>query len=257
MSIGPVKGVPIALKRIFSAAIRSTMYSLVVLGLLGSLVVFVLPVKAQSPELQQRLADLKQAMAQNKQKLGQYTWMEQVTIFLKGEQKKQESFLVRLGPDGKPQKTPVNEAASSGGGGGGRLKQRVVEKKKEEFKDYADRMKSLMERYVPPDKDLLQQAQEKGNIALAPGAGAPSQVQLVIHDYVKPNDSMTLVFDKDQKQLLSLQVASYLDDPKDAVNLTVKMSRLPDGVSHMDSTVLEGVSKQLKLAIQNSNYQQL
>lgn len=118
-------------------------------------------------------------------------------------------------------------------------------------------MKSLMERYVPPDKDLLQQAQEKGNIALAPGAGAPSQVQLVIHDYVKPNDSMTLVFDKDQKQLLSLQVASYLDDPKDAVNLTVKMSRLPDGVSHMDSTVLEGVSKQLKLAIQNSNYQQL
>ena len=257
MSIGPVKGVSIALKRSFSAAIPSTMCLLAVLGLLGSLVVFVSRVKAQSPELQQRLADLKQAMAQNKQKLGQYTWMEQVTIFLKGEQKKQESFLVRLGPDGKPQKTPVNEAAASGGGGGGRLKQRVVEKKKEEYRDYADRMKSLMERYVPPDKDLLQQAQEKGNIALAPGAGAPSQVQLVIHDYVKPNDSMTLVFDKDQKRLLSLQVASYLDDQKDAVNLTVMMSRLPDGVSHVDSTVLEGVSKQLKLAIQNSNYQHL
>ena len=68
---------------------------------------------------------------------------------------------------------------------------------------------------------------------------------------------MILIFDKEQKQLVSLQIASWLDDPKDAMNLTVKMSRLPDGVSHVDSMVLEGVSKQLKVAIQNSNYQHL
>ncbi len=68
---------------------------------------------------------------------------------------------------------------------------------------------------------------------------------------------MTLVFDKVQKQLLDIQVASYLDDPKDAVNLTVKMSRLPDGVSHLDSAVLDGVSKQVKVAIQNSSYKHL
>ena len=34
-------------------------------------------------------------MAQNKQALAQYTWAEQVTISLKGEQKKQEHFQVR------------------------------------------------------------------------------------------------------------------------------------------------------------------
>ena len=51
-------------------------------------VAFNLPVKAQNPELQQRLAEIKQAMAQNKQALAQYTWVEQVTISLKGEQKK-------------------------------------------------------------------------------------------------------------------------------------------------------------------------
>jgi hypothetical protein len=50
-------------------------------------VVFNLPVKAQNPELQQ-LAEVKPAMAQNKQALAQYTWVEQVTISLKGEQKK-------------------------------------------------------------------------------------------------------------------------------------------------------------------------
>jgi hypothetical protein len=219
--------------------------------------------RAQNPELQQRIADLKQSMAENKQKLATYTWVEQVTISLKGEQKKQEQFQVRLGPDGKPQKTPIGQQAAAAsapaasGGRGGRLKERVVEKKKEEYKQYADNMKSLMEQYVPPNKDLLQQAQQKGNISLAPVPGSSSQVQLVIHDYLKPKDSMTLMFDKDQKQLVGIQVASYLDDPQDAVSLSVKMARLPDGVSHVDSVVLDGVSKQINVAIQNSNYQHL
>ena len=216
------------------------------------------PVRAQNPELQQRVAELKQAMAQNKQQLAQYTYVEHVTISLKGEQKKQERFQVQTGPDGKPQKTPIDQpsaAAAEKSARGGRLKEHVVEKKKEEYKEYADSMKSLMERYVPPDKDLIQQAVQNHNISLTPGAG--SQVEIVFHNYVKPNDSMTLVFDKDQKQLLSMKVASYLDDPKDAVNLAVNWARLADGVSHVDSATLDGVSKQLNVAIQNSNYQRL
>ena len=117
-------------------------------------VTFIHPVKAQSRELQQRLAEIKQAMAQNKQALAQYTWVEQVIISLKGEQKKQEHFQVRLEPDGKPQKTSL-DAPARPQESGGRLKRHVVEKKKEE---YADQMKALAQQYIPPDKDLLQQA---------------------------------------------------------------------------------------------------
>jgi hypothetical protein len=133
----------------------------------------------------------------------------------------------------------------------------VVEKKKEEYKEYADQMKELAQQYVPPDRDLLQQAYEKGNIMLGPAAGVPSEIQLVIHNYLKPQDSMTLVFDRAQKALLSVQIASYMDDPKDAMNLTVQFSRLPDGTNHVSNLVIDGVSKQLNVAIQNSNYQHL
>jgi 23S rRNA pseudoU1915 N3-methylase RlmH len=228
------------------------------------------PLAAQAPAaanaaVQERVAALKQGMVKNKQQLAQYTWVETVTISLKGEQKKQERSQVRMGPDGKPQKTPLDQAAAaapqpaaapSGRRGGGRVKEHVVAKKKEEYKDYADNLKSLAQRYVPPDKDLLQKAQQAGNISAGPGT-ADTQVQLVIHDYVKPNDSMTIVLDKAQKQLVSMQVASYLDDAKDKMNLSVNFANLPDGTNHVDSTVLEGVSKQLKVAIQNSNYQKL
>ena len=215
-------------------------------GLVGS-------ANAQNPELQQRLAEIKEASVKNRQALASYTWNEVVTISLKGEEKKQEHFQVRLGPDGKPQKTSMDPPAEPPSGG--RLKRHVVEKKKEEYKEYADQMKDLMQQYVPPDKDMLQQAYAQGNITLGPAAGAPNEIQLVIHSYLKPQDSMTLVFDKTQKELLRIQIASYLDDPKDAVNYTVQFSRLPNGPNHVANVVIDGASKQMNIAIQNSNYQ--
>ena len=230
---------------------------LLVLFVLLVVSIFSCPVNAQNQELQQRVMEIKESMAKNKQALAQYTWVEQVTISLKGEQKKQEHFQVRLGPDGKPQKTSLDPPPDTSSESGGRLKKHIVEKKKEEYKDYADQMKALAQQYVPPDKDLLQQAYAQGNITLGPAAGAPNELQLIIHNYLKPQDSMTLVFDKTQKALLRLQIASYMDDPKDAMNLTVQFSRLPDGTNHVSNLVIDGVSKQLNVATQNSNYRHL
>jgi hypothetical protein len=68
---------------------------------------------------------------------------------------------------------------------------------------------------------------------------------------------MTLVIDGTQKELLWIQIASYMDDPKDAMNLTVQFSRLPEGTNHVSNLVINGVSKQLSIAIQNWNYQHL
>jgi hypothetical protein len=213
---------------------------------------FIRSARAQSPELQQRVAEIKEAMAHNKQTLASYSWNELITISLKGEQKKQEHFQVRLGPDGKAQKVSLD--APPAPPSGGRMKQHVVEKKKEEYKDYADAMKALTEQYVPPSGELLEQAYAKGNITLGTVPGTPSAIQLVIHNYLKPQDSMTLVFDRTEKALLGLQIATYMDDPKDAMTLTVRFARLPDGTNHVDGVVMDGVSKQLNIATQNSNY---
>jgi len=218
---------------------------------------FARPVLAQSQELQQKVAEIKQAAAQNKQALAQYTWVEQVTISLKGEQKRQEHFQVRLGPDGKPQKTSLDAPESSGGGGReGRLKKHIVEKKKEEYKEYADQIKALIQQYLPPEKELLAQAYQKGSIAVSP-AGAPGEYQLVISNYLKQGDKMTLVVDEEQKDLLSLTIATYMDSPSDAVNVSAQFDRIPGGPRHVSSETINGVSKQLTISIQNGNYQRM
>jgi len=212
-------------------------------------------------DLQARVAELKESMAKNKATLAQYTWQETVKIILKGEEKKTEHFQVHQGPDGKPVKTSLDPAApaaqQASGGRGGRLKEHVVEKKKEEFKEYADQMKELAQHYVPPDKDAIQEALQKGNISIVPGGDLPGESKLVIHNYYKNGDSMTLRFDKNQKQLQAISIASYMDNPQDAMNLTVVFGRLPDGTNHVSTTTIEGVSKQLTVNTTNSDYQKM
>ena len=73
-------------------------------SLLASLSILAFPANPralpQNPQLQERVTEIKQAAALNKQALAQYTWQEQQTISIKGNVKKQKQFLVRLGPDG-------------------------------------------------------------------------------------------------------------------------------------------------------------
>jgi hypothetical protein len=219
----------------------------------ATLFLFALPFHAQSPELQQRLAEIKQASAANKQALAHYTWQEQQTTSIKGEVKKQQVFQVSVGPDGQQQKTQIG-GSQAAPPSGGRLKQHVVAKKTAEFKDYGEQIADLAKQYTQPDPGKLQEAFQSGNVSLQSGAGE-GEVKLVIKNYIKPNDSVTLVFNKQQKAIQSIQVSSYLDDPKDAVTIAAQFAKLPDGTNHVASTQVNGVSKQLTVVTQNSNYQ--
>jgi hypothetical protein len=209
-------------------------------------------------DLQARVAELKESMARNKEALSQYTWEETVHIILKGDEKKTEHFEVRQGPDGKPVKTPLDSPDSAQQAPqGGRLRQRIVAKKKEEYKEYADQMKELTQHYIPPDKDAIQDAYAKGNIAIVPGGAVPGLIKIVIHNYYKPGDTVTLNFNKDQKRLSSISVASWMDNPQDAMNLNVSFDRLPDGTNHVSNVSVEGVSKQMTVKTSNSDYKKM
>ena len=87
--------------------------------------------------------------------------------------------------------------------------------------------------------------------------GAAGTVTLLIKSYLKPNDSVTMVFNQQQKAVQSLQVASYLSDPSDAVTIAVQFAKLRDGTNHAATIQVNGVSKQLGVAIQNSTYQSI
>jgi hypothetical protein len=68
---------------------------------------------------------------------------------------------------------------------------------------------------------------------------------------------MTLVMNKAQKVLISLSISTYLSDPSDAVKVNVQFSKIPNGPNHVTAETINGVSKQLTIEIQNSNYQHM
>jgi hypothetical protein len=209
---------------------------------------------AQNPQLEEKLMALKQSQAMNKQKLAQYTWQETETISINGNVKDTKVYQVQMGPDGQQQKTEISDQkAQSGGGRDGRLKQHVVEKKTEEYQQYGQQIGALAKQYTQPDPERLMQAKQQGNISMQ--MGAAGGVNLVIKNYVKPGDSVTMTIDPQSKSLQSIHVASYLSDPKDAVNINADFAKLPDGTKHVANTTVNGVSKKLTVNEQNSNYQ--
>ena len=207
---------------------------------------------AQNAALQERLAQVKQASAANKQALSHYNWQESVTTSIKGEVKKQQLFLVSVGPDGQQQKSEINAQPDQTSGGA--LKRHIVAKKKAEYKEYGEQIADLARQYTQPDPDRLQRAYQQGNISLQLGGGE-TMMTLIIKNYIKPNDSVTLVFNKQNKAIQNIRVASYLDDPKDAVTIAAQFAKLPDGTNHVTGTQINGASKQLTVVTQNSNYQ--
>ncbi len=221
--------------------------------ILAALLLSALPFQAQNPELQQKVAEIKEASAANKMALAHYTWQEQQTISIKGEVKKQQVYQVSVGPDGQQQKTQIGGSQAAPPPSGGRLKQHVVEKKTAEFKDYGEQIGDLARQYTTPDPGKLQAALQAGNISLVPGG--EGEVKLVIKNYIKPGDQVTLVFNRQLKAIQSIQVASYLDSPSDAVTIAAQFAKLPDGTNHVAGTQINGVSKQLTVVTQNSSYQ--
>jgi hypothetical protein len=209
---------------------------------------------AQNAEMTQKLQEVKAASAANKAALAHYTWQEQQVISLKGNVKKSEVYQVSVGPDGEQQKTELSSSPAPAPPSGGRLKQRIVEKKTDEFQQYGQQVAALAKQYAHLDPQLLQEAYQQGNISLQMGGGAGT-TSLVIKNYLKPNDQMTLVFNSAEKAIAGMNVSSYLSGPSDVVTMSVQFAMLPSGVNHVASTQINGVSKQMTVAITNSNYQ--
>ena len=220
------------------------------------------PAQAAGGGAQDQVTALKQSMQQGLAKTRQYEWVETTIISLKGEEKARKQNRCYYGADGKVQKVsldqaPAPEQAASGRGGrrGARVKEKVVENKKDEMKEYMEQAAALIHSYVPPDPAKIQAAKEAGRIAANPQAGG--KVRLVISQYLKPGDSLTLDVDGAANRLTGLGVHTYLDKPDEPVTLAVQMNALADGALYAAQTTLEAKAKNISVVIQNSGHRPL
>jgi hypothetical protein len=204
--------------------------------------------------LEQKVAAVKQSVVENQQKLHQYQWKETTQLTLKGDPKPPSQSACQYGTDGKVQKTPLTPPPPPPSGG--RMKQKVIANKKEEMKDYMGQVKTLLAMYVPPDPQRMQQALQSGKASLNPNASSGA-AQIVFKDYAQAGDQMTISFDTAAKKVSSVNVNTYMDEPKDAVTLRVQFASLPDSTNYVQQTVLNATAKKLVVTTTNSDYKNL
>jgi hypothetical protein len=207
--------------------------------------------RPQSPEVQQRVAALKQSVAKDQQSIRQYEWIETTVISLKGDEKSRQQKQCYYGADGALHKVTVDASPPPDKKRG--VRGRIVARKTEELTDYMKQAVALVKTYVPPDPARIQAVKDAGKVSLdLPGAGKGVRVNL--RDYGKPGDVLTVEVDPVSNRVTALTVATYLADAKDTVTLNVRFSSLQDGTGYPASEILVAQAKNLSVNVTNSGY---
>jgi hypothetical protein len=115
-------------------------------------------------------------------------------------------------------------------------------------------VKALLCLYVRPDPQKMQRAYQAGKVSLDPAGGV---VNLIFKDYPLTGDQMTLTFDTAARKISSLNINTYMEEPKDAVTLQVQTASLPDGTNYTQQNVPDATAKQIVVTTTNSKYQKL
>jgi len=209
---------------------------------------------AQVPSPQQnaeRVTAIKQWIAKSKADLKNYQWMETTVVSYKGEVKSTKINNCYYDVNGTLVKMPVSDTAAKSPTFG--IRGAIAKDKKKELTGDMQKAVALVKSYMPPDPAKIEASKEAGKMSMdfLPGG---QNIRLNFHDYEKPGDNFSFSMDPNTNRLLGLGVATYVDNPKNAVVLSVALGVLPDGTGYAEKITLDEKSKDLQVTMANSGY---
>jgi hypothetical protein len=98
------------------------------------------------------------------------------------------------------------------------------------------RMRGVVALYLPIDPDMLRKLSHSRSVELEHVA---QRNTVVLNDYVKPGDQLTLEMDQDTAQIRRIRIRTYLSSPGDVMTATVQYSQLSDGTFYPSTTTIE------------------
>jgi hypothetical protein len=204
--------------------------------------------------LDERVAALKQSLAQSAQNLRTYQWVETTTVTMKGEVKSQKQMSCYYGADGGLQKIPIAATPPPKKKGG--LRGAIQKSKTEELQGKMKQAVELVHMYVPPDPALIQRSKDAGKVSLEilkPG----KLVRIVFRDYRLPGDALALTIDLTSNRLTALDVSTYLGQPSSPVTLNGRFATLNDGTTYPANQTLGLQEEKLSVTVANSGYRHM
>lgn len=200
-----------------------------------------------------RVAALKRTLAENAAAQRNYTWIETTDVALNGEVKETNSMSCRYTAGAaKPTCTQIG-APPAPKKMRGPLRKAIAKGKIADLKAYMDSVKTLVGEYVPPEQGLIQKAQQRGDVAVAPNP-SNNTFKVTVSNYIQQGDAVAVVVHQDDNHLAELSVSTWLNDPSAAVSLDVSFTTLGTGVNFPLKKVLTAQAKGVVVTITSSNF---
>lgn len=208
----------------------------------------------QNSILEQQIAAIREVEARNKAALVEYTWEQQVDILLNDKFQSRQMFQVQMNPDGGTQRMPMSlpDEKLPGDPTNRGVREWLKEKKERVVRVNSEKLRELSESYAQADPDSLRLAFERGNASYEP---AGPSARLSIRDYIKPGDSVLLVFSPQTHELQSLEAVSSLGAIKESVHIAAKFTKSDQEPNHIDDITAVDKKTKLSVSIHNLNYQ--
>ena len=193
-----------------------------------------------------------EGMAANNKQLRQYTHKQRTETYHRGELKNTKVDEIHYNAGGErvsislDQRQTQSEAPR---GPGHRLIAKKMEEEKEKMRDYIERLTALASRYPGPDQARLQEAISKAEVTTG---GGSTQVRVRMRDYVKPGDSMTMIFDPATKRPVKTEINTFLDDSP--VSIVIAFDQLRDGPDYPGKIVMSSITKKLEIRVFTYEY---
>jgi hypothetical protein len=214
------------------------------------IVIALAPAPSAQPDAAARVTAIKEWIAQSKAHLKNYQWIETTVVSVKGEVKSTKVANCYYDVTGTLQKVQTSATAPEKKPG---IRGAIQKDKQKEMTEYMDKAVALVKSYMPPSGEKIQASKDAGKMSVdfLPGG---KNVRLNFHDYQLAGDNLSVSLDTATNHPLGFGVATYVDDPKDAVVLAITVGTLPDGTGHADKTTLDAKAKELTVTITNSGY---
>jgi hypothetical protein len=188
-----------------------------------------------------------QARAQNAALLKQYTWTERVDFLVNGTQKDLRLELCNFGPDGKLQRTTLNDQSAPLPRGF--FRRAIAKSEKEDVEKYIKGLGQLFHQYALPTAGAVLNYMDSATTI----PSGPNQLMMTGQNVVQPGDSLTIYVNATTQKTERIVVStSYQGNP---VSLTATFATLPNGLNYPAYAQVEVPAKGYDILIQNFNYQ--
>jgi len=200
---------------------------------------------APSPtEMAVRVTEARKA---NATLMRQYSWTSRTEVIDQGQVKDTRIDAVNYGPDGRLQRSIMNDQSAPLPFGF--LRRRIVEYERTKVEEYLTGLRGLLEQYSLPTAGKVQDFMNK---ATASGPDANGLFEMTGRNVVFPDDTFSLWVDPRTRHAQKIQVSTTFEG--DPVNLTATFKTLPTGLNHVAYAEVTVPAKQISVQVQNFDY---